>query len=135
MNDAHNLITRIVKAFDQARGEDGDTTINPLAFFANPALSNWLPEAKKYLEENKIPRYAGVEQFEYDLGLTQPVICLMEYEEGETGSRERGTGLQLEPDYPASATLIGAYLNGVDILDILFKETIDSIETAYLETY
>jgi hypothetical protein len=92
-------------------------------------------DTKKYLEENKIPRYAGVEQFEYDLGLTQPVICLMEYEEGETGSRERGTGLQLEPDYPASATLIGAYLNGVDILDILFKETIDSIETAYLETY
>lgn len=134
MNTAYTLIARMVKAFDEARHPE-DKTIDPLRFFASPAVSNWMPEAKKFLEDNKIPRYAGVEEFEYDIGLSEPIICLMEYEEAETGARERGTGLQLEPDYPANATLIGAYLNGVDIIDILFKETIDNIEIAYLEGF
>lgn len=134
MNTAYTLITRIVKAFEEARNPD-DKTIDPLRFFASPVMSNWMPEAKKFLQENKIPQYAGVEEFEYDLGLSEPITCLMEYEEAETGARERGTGLQLEPDYPANATLIGAYLNGVDILEILPKETVDNIEIAYLEGF
>lgn len=133
MSNPRTLINRMVKAFEGARIED--KTIDPLKFFTSPEVSNWLPDAKKYLEETKIPQYSGVEEFEYDIGLSEPIICLMEYTEAESGARERGTGLQLEPDYPADATLIGAYLNGVDILDILFKETIDNIEIAYLEGF
>ena len=134
MNTAYTLIARMVKAFEEARHPE-DKTIDPLRFFASPAVSNWMHEAKKYLTDHKMPSYAGVEEFEYDLGLSEPITCLMEYEEAETGARERGTGLQLEPDYPANATLIGAYLNGVDIIDILSKETVDNIEIAYLEGF
>ena len=134
MSTAYTLIKKMVKALEGARHPE-DKTIDPLRFFASPEVSNWMPQAKQYLEDFNIPHYSGVEEFEYDLGLTEPLVCLMEYEEEETGARERGTGLQLEPDYPANATLIGAYLCGVDIIDYLDKKTIENIEIAYLEGF
>ena len=134
MSTAYTLIKKMVKALEGARHPE-DKTIDPLRFFASPEVSNWMPQAKQYLEDFNIPHYSGVEEFEYDIGLSEPITCLMEYTEAETGSRERGSGMQLEPDYPADATLIGAYLNGIDIIDILDKQTVDNIEIAYLEGF
>ena len=34
-------------------------------------------------------------------GVSAPIECVLEYEPAERGERERGTGLQLEPDYDA----------------------------------
>jgi len=54
--------------------------------------------------------------------------CELEYEPAERGSRERGTGLQLEPDHPEFCTLETAKLNGVDIAEMLSPEVVDFIE-------
>ncbi len=53
-----------------------------------------------------------------------------EYEEEERGARERGTGLQLEPDYPESYTITATYLsgNGKTIEVDLPQSTIESME-------
>jgi len=59
--------------------------------------------------------------------------CELEYNEAERGSRERGTGLQLEPDHPEFCTLETAKLNGVDIAELLSLEVIGFIETMALE--
>jgi len=59
--------------------------------------------------------------------------CELEYNEAERGSRERGTGLQLEPDHSEFCTLETAKLNGVDIAEMLSPEVVDFIETMALE--
>lgn len=63
-----------------------------------------------------------------DLGVN--LECWFEYEPEERGSREVGTGLQLEPDYPATWTLVHAYLPGsdVDIACVLRDEVVTEIE-------
>jgi len=59
--------------------------------------------------------------------------CELDYEPAENGARERGTGLQLEPDSPERAYLLTAELNGVDIAELLSEEIIGLIETKALE--
>lgn len=73
----------------------------------------------------------GTERFEYTLGEVE-LACDLEFEAAERGSRERGTGLQLEPDHPARATLIQAYVRDVPIYELLSEEQHAEIETAFL---
>jgi len=58
--------------------------------------------------------------------------CELEYDEAERGSRERGTGLQLEPDHTEYCVLETARLDGVDIAEMLSTEVVDFIETMAL---
>jgi hypothetical protein len=57
--------------------------------------------------------------------------CELEYEPAEYGQREGG--LQIEPDYPACMTLCNAYINDVDVVDLLSEKTIADIEAAALK--
>ena len=57
----------------------------------------------------------------------------IEYEPPQIGSREYGTGLQLEPDYPEDVYVISAKLKGVDVVDILIENILDEIKEYYLE--
>lgn len=56
--------------------------------------------------------------------------CWFEYEAAERGAREFGTGLQLEPDYPATWALYHVYLPGsnVDICPALDEGLRERIE-------
>jgi hypothetical protein len=58
--------------------------------------------------------------------------CKIEYEPSQEGSREIGTGLQLEPDYDAVADVISVSLNGVDVTDIIREDILDEISDAFL---
>ena len=72
-------------------------------------------------------RYA----YEYD-GIL--IDCLLEYSPAVIGARERGMGgLPLEPDYPASTELLEARVGGIDILPLLSRAQIDSIEWEALQ--
>jgi hypothetical protein len=72
-------------------------------------------------------RYA----YEYDGILLD---CLLEYSPAVVGARERGMGgLPLEPDYPASTELLEARVGGIDILPLLSRAQIDSIEWEALQ--
>jgi hypothetical protein len=68
-----------------------------------------------------------------DLGVE--LTCWFEYEAAERGSREAGTGLQLEPDYPATWTLCHVYLPGsdVDIAPVLLLSLVQEIEEWVVE--
>lgn len=63
-----------------------------------------------------------------DLGVD--LECWFEYEPAERGARERGTGLQLEPDYPETWTLCHVYLPGsdIDIAPVMSDKLIALIE-------
>jgi len=53
MNPSIELIQRIVNAFDDStNGKE----INPFEFFNHPDLSNWLVEAKDFLNEITIAK-------------------------------------------------------------------------------
>lgn len=56
--------------------------------------------------------------------------CWFEYEPAERGSREFGTGIQLEPDYPATWTLYHVYLpdSNVDLAPVLASGLVEEIE-------
>lgn len=54
------------------------------------------------------------------------LVCHLEYEAAEVGGRENG--LQMEPDYPAQATLVAAYIRDINIYDLLDSEQIAQIE-------
>ncbi len=54
------------------------------------------------------------------------IICHLEYEPAERGSREHG--LQMEPDYPAQVTLVAAYVRDVNVYDLLSDDQIEQIE-------
>ena len=54
--------------------------------------------------------------------------CHFEYEPEIRGAREPLTGMQLEPDQPATLTLVHAYVGAVDIMPLLSFEVIDEIE-------
>jgi hypothetical protein len=75
----------------------------------------------------------GYHTYEWDGGLTVPVVCELEYEEAERGSREQGSGLQMEPDYPESMTLVSAEVNGVDIYPLLDEKQKEEIEIKALK--
>lgn len=73
-------------------------------------------------------------QIEHHLDeLTEPLVCWIDYTAEERGSRERGTGLQMEPDYPESAQLVAAYIRDVDVISLLSDRTVALIEQKYLE--
>lgn len=63
-----------------------------------------------------------------DLGVD--LECWFEYTPAERGARERGTGLQLEPDYPETWTLCHVYLPGsdIDIAPVMSDKLIAMIE-------
>lgn len=81
-------------------------------------------------EQDKIPDHNDLERVEYEcdeLGVT--LVCYFEYEPEQRGSREFGTGLQLEPDYPATFTLAHVYTpEGLDISAVMKLDLIDEIE-------
>lgn len=68
--------------------------------------------------------------FDYFVGDVD-VSCKIDYEEAERGSRG-DYGMQMEPDYPASATLNACFVKGVDIITILSQDQIELIEEAFL---
>lgn len=79
-------------------------------------------------------KYSGLAPFNYTpRGTDQELDCWLEYEAACPGIRERGTGLQMEPDEPARATLCYAEVNGNDIQEILSEETVAEIEARFLE--
>lgn len=59
------------------------------------------------------------------------LVCHLEYEPAERGSREHG--LQMEPDYPAQVTLVAAYVRDVNVYDLLSDDQISQIECAALD--
>ena len=74
-----------------------------------------------------------------DLTLT---VCGVEHEllatvryirnRAERGSRERGSGLQLEPDYPASIEILAVLCHGRDITDWINERQLDAISQEIL---
>lgn len=74
----------------------------------------------------------GIETFEYYLGDVD-VVCHIDYSPPERGSRERGTGLQMEPDYDERADVLAVYVRDVDIITMLSDDQVGDIETAFLE--
>ena len=58
------------------------------------------------------------------------LACWFEYEAAERGVREPMSGMQLEPDYPATWALYHVYLPGsnVDIAPILSSDVASEIE-------
>jgi len=67
--------------------------------------------------------------YKFDCG---ELDCELEYEPECLGSREFGTGLQMEPDEPENAILITAKINGVDISELLSEDIIGLIEAKAL---
>lgn len=63
-------------------------------------------------------------RFDWDAGLSQDVICHLEFHEEDIGARENGTVLQLEPDSPQHITLHAAYVRGLDISALLLPEQV-----------
>ncbi len=56
--------------------------------------------------------------------------CWYEVIPAERGAREYGTGLQLDPDYPMTVSLVHAYLpaSNVDITPVMSQSVIDYLE-------
>lgn len=82
------------------------------------------------MSESKIPVHSDLKELEFEcdeLGVT--LTCFFEWEPEERGAREYGTGLQLEPDYPETFTLMHVYTpEGLDISSVMKYELIDEIE-------
>lgn len=95
-----------------------------------------LPRYSEIVAKHNTPR-SGREQIEYHWQILddEPVICHLDYSPAERGARERGTGLQLEPDYEADCTLCAAYVAGVDIAEILSQDQCREIERLALEDH
>ena len=72
----------------------------------------------------------GLVHMSYDCDELGVVLdCWFEYEPAERGSREPMSGLQLEPDYPETLTLLHAYTpDGLDISPVMRFELITEIE-------
>ena len=61
------------------------------------------------------------------------LLCYYEYEPASTGAREPMSGMQLEPDYPATVAIVHAYTRDIDILPLMAFEIIDALEREILE--
>lgn len=71
----------------------------------------------------------GTTRFYYTLhGID--LACDIEYEAEERGSRERG--VQMEPDYPATATVCNVYVRDIEISALLDCDQKAEIEEAFL---
>lgn len=77
-----------------------------------------------HLKEGLVLRHWECEDLGVDLE------CWFEYTPQELGTRETGTGLQLEPDYPETWTLCHVYLPGsnVDIAAVMAPRLVLAIE-------
>jgi hypothetical protein len=64
--------------------------------------------------------------------LDVPIECTLDCEPPQRGAREHGTGLQLEPDYDASAELTSARVGGVEIITLLSEDLVYEIQSAAL---
>ena len=85
-----------------------------------------------------IPEHNDLEWLEYECDeLGVDLSCFFEYEPEQVGSREFGTGLKMEPDYPATFTLMHVYLPGssVDISPIISAGLLDEIEEYAQEVF
>ena len=81
----------------------------------------------------KHPEFACLEYEDDLLGIT--LTCYFDHEPASRGAREYGTGLQLEPDYPATYTLAHAYTpQGLDISPVMRLDMIEMIEEYACET-
>lgn len=82
-----------------------------------------------------VPNHPDLISMDYEvdeLGIT--LTCYFAYEPASRGAREWGSGLQLEPDYPATYTLTHAYTpDGLDLSPVMRLDMIEGIEEeAYL---
>lgn len=79
---------------------------------------------------DKIPFHDDLERLEFecdDLGVK--LVCYFEYEPEQIGSTEFGTGLKMEPDYPATFTLMHVYTpEGLNIAPVISVGLVDEIE-------
>lgn len=73
----------------------------------------------------------GMNEFSFKYG-SLVLDCMIDYTPAERGSREYGTGIQLEPDYPEEADVISVSVNNVDITDIIREDIIEEIQEAFL---
>ena len=60
------------------------------------------------------------------------LLLYFEYEPPEVGSVEPMSGLKLEPDYPATVTILHVYVRDVDIMPLLPFKLIDELERELL---
>lgn len=60
------------------------------------------------------------------------LLLYFEFEPACEGSREPMTGLKLEPDYPATVTILHVYVRNVDIMPLLPFKLIDELERELL---
>jgi len=88
--------------------------VQPVPFLAPPPLPQGLRSA--WLERE------GVQ-----------LLCYFEFEPEEIGAREPISGMKLEPDYPASVTVVNVYVRDVDILPMLPHEMVDDLEGEILD--
>ena len=80
-----------------------------------------------------LTRYTGQDYY-FDYNFAGGILkCVLEYTPKEEGSRE--SGLQIEPDYPADMCLYNAYIDDIDVVDLLSESTILDIETKALEEF
>lgn len=56
-----------------------------------------------------------------------------DYYKASKGAREKGSGVQLEPDEPATFELSAVYIADVDIADLLSAGRLEEIGNAVLE--
>ena len=84
------------------------------------------------VKASQVPKLeAGQGLYEHTTSLVSaPLQCVVEFSPREVGEREPGTGLKLSPDYPAEAILSSAWLDGVNVYNLLSDELIDRIEAA-----
>lgn len=78
--------------------------------------------------KSKVPYHPGHPSIEYEcdlLGVT--LTCFFFYEAPSRGLRSEG--LQMEPDYPATYTLMHAYTpEGLDISPVMKMDMIEDLE-------
>lgn len=69
--------------------------------------------------------------YDFDYSFAGGILnCKIDYEPPERGSWQ--DGVQVEPDVPASVVLYEAYVDDIDIMDLLSEGTILDIEDAAL---
>jgi len=56
-----------------------------------------------------------------------PLTVRYDYRAAEHGRRERGTGVPLEPDYPAEADVEAVFAGNVNITNLLSEDLLDTI--------
>ncbi|NQW80610.1 MAG: hypothetical protein HQ445_05485 [Polaromonas sp.] len=106
-----------------------NTALHPVM---QQALAPLLMPASAPKRSYKAPSADGLIEFEWSTDCAEKIVCHLEHHAAERGSREVGTGLQLERDYPEQLELISAYLFDVDIFYLLRPEQMAEIETLAL---